>query len=297
MGQKGDLFRDRIFVVSVKRGKIIKFSASFAYDLPEIHFEMKIVEGEKLLNQVIDLEFRYTLGATTGFRKLDLGFENGGYHGSIHPNFDSIFCNGNHGKKVTYSLSAIFDVLKIGEEPILEKCLKLHEMIYMEKELSDIKLICGHEIFECHKLVLSCRSDVFKTMFKAKSTAEEEYGEVEIENFEAKTIANMVYFMYHDNVMNEENMDPDLLILADKYNVRGLMNYCVKYFEENLSLENALDVLVSAELTGQKSLFDAAIQFAIENRERLIKTESWKELLETNPKIANKILMTILQWE
>ena len=73
---------------------------------------------------------------------------------------------------------------------------------------------------------------------------------MEIENFEAKTVANMVYFMYHDNVMNEENMDPDLLILADKYNVRGLMNYCVKYFEENLSLENALDVLVSAELTG-----------------------------------------------
>ena len=47
MGQKGDLFRDRIFVVSVKRGKIIKFLASFAYDLPEIRFEMKIVEGTK----------------------------------------------------------------------------------------------------------------------------------------------------------------------------------------------------------------------------------------------------------
>ena len=58
MGQKGDLFRDRIFVVSGKRGKIIKVSASFAYDLPEIRFEMKIVEGKELLNEVIDLEFR-----------------------------------------------------------------------------------------------------------------------------------------------------------------------------------------------------------------------------------------------
>ena len=175
MGQKGDLFRDRIFVVSVKRGKIIKFLASFAYDLPEIRFEMKIVEGKELLNQVIDLEFRYTFGSTTGFRKKsDHGFEIGngefqlGYR--IHPKFDSIFGNGNHGKNVTYSLSTIFDVIKIDEEPILNECLKLPEMLYMEKESSDIKLICGREIFECHKLILGCQSDVFKTMFKTKSS-------------------------------------------------------------------------------------------------------------------------------
>ena len=169
MEQKGDLFRDRIFVVNVKRGKIIKFLASFAYDLPENRFEMKIVEGKELLNQVIDLKFRYTFGSTTGFwKKSDHGSWIIG--SSIHPNFDSIFCNGNQGKKVTFSLSPIFDVLKIDEEPILEKCLKLPEMLYMKKELSDIKLICGREIFECHKLILSCQSDVFETMFKTKSS-------------------------------------------------------------------------------------------------------------------------------
>ena len=82
------------------------------------------------------------------------------------------------------------------------------------------------------------------------AAAEAESGELEIENFKPKTVEHMVYFMYHDNIMNEKNMDPDLLILADKYNVRGLMKYCVEYFEENLSLENALDVLVSTHLTG-----------------------------------------------
>ena len=137
-GQKGDLFRDRIFVVSDKRGKIIKFSASFSYDLPEIRFEMKIVEGRKILKEVIDLEFRYTWGATTGSRKnSEKQFENRnsefelGYRSTIHPNFDFIFCNGNHGQKVTFSLSTLFDVLNIDEEPIVEKCLKLPEMLYI----------------------------------------------------------------------------------------------------------------------------------------------------------------------
>ena len=120
---------------------------------------------------------------------------------------------------------------------------------------------------------------------------------MEIVDFKAKTVAKMVYFMYHDNLINKENMDSDLLILAEKYNIRGLMNYCVKYFEENLSLENALDVLVSSHLTNQKRLFDAATKFAYENKGLLVKTESWKELLETNPKLANKIAMTMLELE
>ena len=120
---------------------------------------------------------------------------------------------------------------------------------------------------------------------------------MEIVDFKAETVANMVYFMYHDSVVNEGNMDSDLLIIAEKYNVLGLMNYCVKYFEENLSLENALDILVSSHLTNQKRLFDAATKFAIENKGRLVKTESWKELLETNPKLASKITMTMLQLE
>jgi speckle-type POZ protein len=126
---------------------------------------------------------------------------------------------------------------------------------------------------------------------------ESESGKVEIVDFKAKIVAKMVYFMYHDNLINKENVNSDLLILAEKYNIRGLINYCVKYLEENLSLENALDVLVSSHLTNQKRLFDAATKFAIENKGLLVKTESWKELLETNPKLANKIAMTMLELE
>ena len=86
-------------------------------------------------------------------------------------------------------------------------------------------------------------------------------------------------------------MDSDFLLLAEKYNVRGL----ISFLDENLSLESALDVLVSSHLTNQKRLFDAAAQFTIENKGLLVKTEKWKELLETNPKLASKIMITMLQ--
>ena len=69
--------------------------------------------------------------------------------------------------------------------------------------------------------------------------------------------------------------------------------------EKNLALSCSfsLDVLVSSDLTNQKRLFDAATNFAYENKGLLVKTESWKELMKTNPKLASKIMIIMLQLE
>ena len=121
----------------------------------------------------IKLELKYTLDSNSGGTFTDswnyIGFS--AVHSTeMHPKFDLIFCNGNRGKKVTYSLSTNFDVFKTEEEPMMYSCLKLPELIYYRKELSDIKLICESKIFEYHKLVLSCRSNVFQAMFNSNSS-------------------------------------------------------------------------------------------------------------------------------
>ena len=178
--KKGDIFRDRILVVTTNGGKTIKFSTSFTYDLPEIHLKVKVVKGAAMMAGFAKgqagfekLELKYTLERNSGYTTTEswnyAGFA--AVHSTkTHPKFDLIFCNGNRGKKVTYSLSTNFDVFKIEEEPMLYNCLKLPELIYYRKELSDIKLICEAKIFECHKLVLSCRSNVFQAMFKSNSS-------------------------------------------------------------------------------------------------------------------------------
>ena len=42
-------------------------------------------------------------------------------------------------------------------------------------------------------------------------------------------------------------INTDLLMAADKFNVPGLLDKCARYFKYNLSLLNALDVLVAAD--------------------------------------------------
>ena len=167
----------------------------------------------------------------------------------------------------------------------------------MKKELSDVKLLCEGKTFDCHKLVLVCQSDVFEAMLKKETKmVESESAEVKIEDTKAETLENMIYFMYHDKV-DEKKINSNLLILADRYNVKSLTSMCIQYLEENLSLENALDVLTAANLTSKKDLFDAAAKFVFENKQSVVKTEAWKELSENHPDLIVKIMKAMLNFE
>ena len=78
------------------------------------------------------------------------------------------------------------------------------------------------------------------------------------------------------------------MIAADKFNVKGLLDFCTKFLESNLSVENALDILIKAELVNQKTLFDAASKFVCKNIGKVNKTSAWEEMLKKNPAlIAN----------
>ena len=93
-----------------------------SHDLPEeINLKAKVVQGAEMIPglvkggpDVVELELKYNFQDYNGTWKIkDLD--------SVHKTISTdrfIFCNRNHGKKVTYSLSTVFDVLKIEEEPI-----------------------------------------------------------------------------------------------------------------------------------------------------------------------------------
>ena len=122
-------------------------------------------------------------------------------------------------------------------------------------------------------------------------------GKVEIDDFEAVTVETMVYFMYNDNILDEKMINADLLRLAEKYNVKSLVDICVKHLEKNLSMENALDVLVISHLINQKDLFESATNFFFESRGYLVETDFWKELMKTNQKLVNDVFEYLFKTE
>ena len=75
---------------------------------------------------------------------------------------DTIGDFGGEKKTVTYTLTLD---LKLKKREPEEK--KLHERIqesFLNHEFSDVKITCESKVFDCHKVILSCQSDVFKGM-------------------------------------------------------------------------------------------------------------------------------------
>jgi len=171
----------------------------------------------------------------------------------------------------------------------------LGNKLFMAKNTFDLKIICEGKILECHKSVLCCRSDVLNVMFLNDEMIEAQSREVKINDIEAETMENFLYFLYHDQIQDTKMINAKLLRAAHKYNVPELLDFCSDYLKNNLSFENATDVLVSAHLTDQRDLFKIASDFIHENKGKVVKTIAWEEFKKTNPTTAIDIISSVLK--
>jgi hypothetical protein len=171
--------------------------------------------------------------------------------------------------------------------------------LYYDKEFADVKIVCIDKTFDCHKVVLSCQSEVFKTMIQNKALIEKQAAVMEIyeNDIDSDSMEQLLFYVYHGKVRNIQVINTDLLRAADKYNIIHLFGMCVKYLQSNLSSENALDILVSAELINQKALFDSASRFIRQNTGRLNKNGAYKEMFEKDPKFIAIVMSKMLDVE
>ena len=193
----------------------------------------------------------------------------------------------NHrmGAEGKYDL-VIIDLVK----PIPSLASKLFD----GKKFSDIKIICEGKTIDCHKNVLGSQSDVFETMFLNMDMTEAKSGVIEIDDFKAETMETFINYLYIEEVKDVNLINTDLLHVADKYNVSGLLKLCSGHLKSNLSPNNALDVLLSAHQINQEELFRAASKFVHKNKGQLAKTSAWKEMKKTNPTMIVNILSIVL---
>ena len=191
----------------------------------------------------------------------------------------------NVAYKVTFELE-----LKKTEMPPLKPNL-LHKL-YSEGEFSDVKIHCDGKVFNCHKLILSGQSQVFKNMLVENDFIESSSGKIEITDISATAMENLLFFIYHED-LDGTKITGDLLVVANKYDVSDLVNYCVEFLGGNLSENNAVDVMTSAFLTDQEELFELAykfIFFKLRIKDQMVETEAWKKLQEEKPVLALKML-------
>ncbi|GAA0140439.1 ubiquitin-protein ligase [Lithospermum erythrorhizon] len=139
-----------------------------------------------------------------------------------------------------------------------------------------------------HRAVLASRSPVFKAMLE--NDMEESLSRtIKIIDVSYDALRAFICYLYTAEACLDEPMACDLLVLADKYQVKHLKTYCEKFLITKLNWENALLNYAFAHQHNAKSLLDASLVVIMENMDKLNKREEYKQLVDKDPQVVVEI--------
>merc|ERR1712126_125361 len=160
------------------------------------------------------------------------------------------------------------------------------ENAFTNKELCDVQLQCGEKIFDCHKVMLSARSPVFRAMFQAEME-EKKTNKVDINDLHPDILAEMLHFIYTGKTPKLDEIAGDLLGAADRYQIDKLKAACEEFLCLSINVDNCIDLLVIGDLYNADNLKRFSLKFISRNG---IKASDWKETLKNCPALMIEVI-------
>ncbi|CAN1130417.1 BTB/POZ domain-containing protein At4g08455 [Linum perenne] len=139
-----------------------------------------------------------------------------------------------------------------------------------------------------HKAVLASRSPVFKAMFE-NEMEESISGTIRISDVSYDALRAFVSYMYTAEARIDEQMACDLLVLAEKYQIKHLKAYCEKYLVSKLNLDSSLMSYAFAHQHNASHMLEASLSLITENMDKLTKREEYLELVEKDARLVVEI--------
>ena len=161
-------------------------------------------------------------------------------------------------------------------------------------EFSDFDIVCvedqenGEKIektFRCHKVVLFLVTNYYKKMFSGNFT--ESKGKVIVKDVSIKTMQTFLQFLYCGEV-KKSDIDIDLLLAADKYEVSHLHAICELELGKNITIETSSEIAVVANMCGSKPFKEHVYAFIRKNWKEF-STNDQSKLLTKNSNILREI--------
>ncbi|KAJ0976847.1 hypothetical protein J5N97_012321 [Dioscorea zingiberensis] len=139
-----------------------------------------------------------------------------------------------------------------------------------------------------HRAVLISRSPVFRAMLES-DMEESRSGMIKISDVSYDVLRSFVNYLYTAEILLDEQMACDLLVLAEKYQVKYLKAFCEKFMTSKVNNENAIINYAFAHRHNAKQLLEAAVSLIMDNMSTLVERSEYKELVEKDPRLVVEI--------
>ena len=118
---------------------------------------------------------------------------------------------------------------------------------------NDVTIRIDGKCFPANRLVLSCYSKFFETMFQTEMK-EKYQNTVNMNTVDEKTMQNVIDFIYTGKIVIDDENVIGLLSAADYLLMDDVKQYCFEFLESNITFDNCFTVFDASILYENKSL-------------------------------------------
>lgn len=160
-----------------------------------------------------------------------------------------------------------------------------------ESIFSDVTICCKGLEFAAHKCILSARSSFFRNLLTEQSDNKQIINITDYFGYiEPKVFSNVLMFIYTGDLIHFDINDFLLLYnVAEDLVIQALKESCILKFEEQLSVENATEIMTFAEEKGNGYLKYCSLKFICKNFKEIQKQKNWTQFTETQPNLMSEI--------
>ncbi|XP_078486239.1 kelch-like protein 12 [Ciona intestinalis] len=193
----------------------------------------------------------------------------------------------------THNIDHSSDLLQFANESRQDGCF------------NDIIIRVGEKNIPANKMVLSCYSKYFNTMFNTEM--KEKYKDVvEVHGVDVESVEKLVDFMYTGKININTNNVCDFLAVSDFLQMPSVRKLCIEYLLTTITLQNCFTIQALADRYTIPKLTEKFNNFVVENYQEVVSGDQFKKLSKnyvikllqsTNDKVSSDLVYTaVMNW-
>lgn len=169
-----------------------------------------------------------------------------------------------------------------------------YERLLTEECFNDATIKIKDKDYPVYKGILAARSPVFDAMFR-NNMIENATNVVNITDISQEVFEDMLLYIYSGKIKNP-NLAYELILVADKYDLKGLKDICGAILCEQLSKDTAIKMLILAHTHNVDILKKKALEFIKVNARysEVKNSEIWNVLISFHADLMAEMLAVFM---